>query len=63
MVMSEVVAVTRRPAGAGSCRYGDDLRGIITDGDPPRRTLVEGRDLSSLTAEQVMDPTPQDDFS
>ena len=36
----------------------DDLRGIITDGDL-RRTLLETPDLTSRTAEQVMNPAPQ----
>ena len=59
MVMSEVVAVmTEGRLGLALVGAADDLRGIITDGDL-RRTLVEGHDLSSLTAEQVMNPTPQ----
>ena len=59
MVMSEVVAVmTEGRLGLALVGAADDLRGIITDGDL-RRTLVEGHNLSSLTAEQVMNPTPQ----
>ena len=59
MVMSEVVAVmTEGRLGLALVGAADDLRGIITDGDL-RRTLVEGHDLSSLMAEQVMNPTPQ----
>ncbi len=59
MLMSEVVAVmTEGRLGLALVGAADDLRGIITDGDL-RRTLVEGHDLSSLTAEQVMNPTPQ----
>ena len=58
-VMSEVVAVmTEGRLGLALVGAADDLRGIITDGDL-RRTLVEGHDLSSLTAEQVMNSTPQ----
>ena len=57
--MSEVVAVmTEGRLGLALVGAADDLRGIITDGDL-RRTLVEGHELSSLTAEQVMNSTPQ----
>ncbi len=57
--MSEVVAVmTRGRLGLALVGAADNLRGIITDGDL-RRTLVEGHELSSLTAEQVMNPSPQ----
>ena len=59
MVMSEVVAVmTEGRLGLALVGAADDLCGIITDGDL-RRTLVEGHDLSSLTAEQVMNASPQ----
>ena len=54
MVMSEVVAVmTEGRLGLALVGAADDLRGIITDGDL-RRTLVEGHNLSSLTAELVL---------
>ena len=59
MAMSEVVAVmTEGRLGLALVGAADDWRGIITEGDL-RRTLVEGHDLSSLTAEQVMNSTPQ----
>ena len=56
--MKEVVLkMTESRLGLALIGNEEKLEGIITDGDL-RRTLVEGHDLSSLTAEQVMNPTP-----
>ena len=57
--MKEVVLkMTESRLGLALIGNEEKLEGIITDGDL-RRTLVEGHELSSLTAEQVMNSTPQ----